>query len=210
MTTTGGGPETARRLIVWNLVTLDGYFEGSRKWALDWHKRVLGEEFDRLSLDQAASADTLLFGRVTYEGMAAYWNTAEGPVADFMNSVSKVVFSRTLSDVTWRNTRLVKDDAEAEVRRLKRLPGQDMLVFGSAQLCSMLLDRSLVDEVRLGVVPVVLGAGTPMFKPRSVPLAMDLLEARTLESGCVILSYRPRARTDAVNAGNGTAANEGG
>lgn len=206
MTTPGGGPETKRRLIVWNLVTLDGFFEGPRKWSLDWHDYVWGEELERFSLDQAASADMLLFGRVTYEGMAAYWTTAEGAVADFMNSVSKVVFSGTLDDVAWHNTRLVREDAEAEVRRLKREPGKDILVFGSAELCSMLLERGLVDELRLGVVPVVLGGGTPLFKPNPEELRMDLLEARPLTTGCVILRYRPQALTAGPVTGSAAAA----
>jgi dihydrofolate reductase len=85
-----------RRLIMWNLVTLEGYFEGPKKWDLDWHEYVWGDELEQLSLEQRKSADALLFGRVTYEGMASYWPTATGEVAEFMNRVPKVVFSRTL------------------------------------------------------------------------------------------------------------------
>ena len=85
-----------RKLIMWNLITLDGYFEGAKNWDLPWHEQVWGEELERFSLEQLESADMLLFGRVTYEGMAAYWQTAQGKIADYMNSLPKVVCSRTL------------------------------------------------------------------------------------------------------------------
>lgn len=108
------------RLIMWNLMTLDGFFEGPRSWDLDWHQLVWGEELERLSIEQLQSADALLFGRVTYEGMAAHWKTATGEVADYMNRLPKLVFSRTLAQADWNNTRRVKDKAVAEVADLKR------------------------------------------------------------------------------------------
>lgn len=180
-----------RRLIVWNLITLDGFFEGPKSWDLDWHEYVWGEELEQFSLEQAASADMLLFGRVTYQGMAAYWQSAQGEIADFMNCVPKVVFSRTLGRAEWNNTRLVKERAEEEVARLKQQPGKDMLVFGSADLCAMLLRHGLVDEYRLGVTPIVLGSGNPLFKASPDRIKMKLVDTRPLKSGCVIISYRP-------------------
>jgi dihydrofolate reductase len=104
-----------RKLIMWNLLTLDGFFEGVGSWTLDWHQYGWGDELERFSLEQLRSADMLLFGRVTYEGMAAYWQTAQGEVANFMNSLPKVVFSRTLDRAEWKNTKLVKGDAASEV-----------------------------------------------------------------------------------------------
>jgi dihydrofolate reductase len=192
----------ARKLITWDLVTLDGYFEGPEKWSLDWHDLVWGDELETFSLEQAEAADTLLFGRVTYQGMAAYWRSADGAVADFMNGVTKVVFSGTLEEASWENTRLVSSDAAEEVARMKREPGRDILVFGSAELASSLLDRGLVDELRIGVVPLVLGQGTPFFKARETRLHMEHVGTRPLESGCVILSYRPIKQPRAVH-GNG-------
>src|SRR6266516_3677016 len=109
-----------------NLVTLDGFFEGARKWDLDWLEYVWGPELEQLSLEQGKTADALLFGRVTYEGMAAYWTTAEGTVADYMNSVPKIVFSRTLAKADWNNTRLVREDAEGEIAKLKNASGQNL------------------------------------------------------------------------------------
>ena len=96
-----------RKLIMWNLVTLDGFFEGAKPWDLDWHNEVWGEELEQFSLEQAQTAYTLLFGRLTYQGMAAYWTNATGDIADFMNSVTKVVASRTLAQAEWNNTRLI-------------------------------------------------------------------------------------------------------
>jgi dihydrofolate reductase len=176
---------------MWNMVTLDGFFEGPKPWEIDWHELGWGEELEQMSIEQIGSADLLVFGRRTYQGMAEYWPTATEQVADIMNSISKVVFSGTLDKADWNNTRLVKSKAEEEVARLKQQPGKDMLIFGSADLSATLMRRGLIDEFRLGVVPVVLGGGNPLFKPAPGRLPMKLLEARPLKSGCVILRYEP-------------------
>lgn len=183
-----------RKLIVWNLVTLDGFFEGQKKWEIDWHEYGWGDELEHLSIEQSRSADTLLFGRVTYQGMAAYWPSAKGEVADFMNTVPKVVFSRTLEKAEWNNTKLVRENAEQEVAKLKQQPGKNLFIFGSADLCSTLVGTTLIDEYRLGLTPIVLGAGSPLFKPSSSKMRLELLEARPLKSGCVILRYRPEGK----------------
>ena len=185
-----------RKLIMWNLFTLDGFFEGSKPWELDWHNYVWGEEQERFSLDQLHSVGMLLFGRLTYQGMADYWTTATGEntdVADLMNSLPKVVFSRTLDKADWNNTRLVKTNAEMEVTALKQQSGKDLYIFGSAQLSAGLMQRGLIDEYRLALTPVILGGGSPLFKPSSERVGMKLLEARPLKSGCVILRYQPEA-----------------
>ncbi len=136
----------------------------------------------------------LLFGRVTYQGMAQYWSSAEGEIADFMNNVPKVVFSRTLEKADWKNTQLVKENAEEEVARLKQQPGKDLFIFGSAALSASLMQRGLIDEYRLGLTPVVLGGGNPLFKSSPDRVRMRLLEVRPLKSGCVILRYEPETR----------------
>lgn len=176
-----------RRLIMWNMITLDGCFEGARKWDLDFHEYVWGEELQQFSLEQLDTADALLFGRVTYEGMAAHWTKATGAIADFMNAVPKVVFSRTLATADWNNTTLVRNDAAAEVRKLKEAGGRNLYVFGSADLSATLMQHDLYDEYRLCVVPVVLGAGAPLFKPGIDRKRMTLRESRQLKSGGVIL-----------------------
>ena len=178
-----------RKVIVWNMVTLDGYFEGPKAWEIDWHEYVWGEELERFSLDQAQEVGTLFFGRKTYEGMAGYWSTATGEIAEFMNSIAKVVFSNTLETTGWSNTRLVKGSAEEEVARLKQEPGKDLFIFGSANLTGSLTKHGLIDEYRIGLNPLVLGGGTPMFKPSDERMRLKLLEARPMQSGVVLLRY---------------------
>jgi dihydrofolate reductase len=178
-----------RNVIVWNMVTLDGYCEGPKPWEIDWHEYVWGDELERFVLDQAQEVGTLLFGRKTYEGMAGYWSTATGEVAAFMNSIPKVVFSNTLEAAGWSNTRLVKGSAAEEVARLKQEPGKDLFIFGSATLIGSLTQQALIDEYRIGLNPLVLGGGTPMFKPSGERMRLQLLEARPMQSGVVLLRY---------------------
>jgi dihydrofolate reductase len=176
---------------MWNLLTLDGFFEGPKSWDLDFHQYVWGEELKRLSLEQLRSANALLFGRVTYEGMAKYWQVAKGEDADFMNSLPKVVFSRTLERADWANTKLVKGNLVGEIQELKRQGQGNIFVFGSADLSAGLEVQGLFDEYRLALVPVLLGRGKPLFGPGLSRLRLKLLEARSLSSGCVILRYEP-------------------
>ncbi|HYS73570.1 MAG TPA: dihydrofolate reductase family protein [Thermoplasmata archaeon] len=178
-----------RKLIMWNLVTLDGFFEGRKSWDIDWHNSVWGEELERFSTEQSKSIGMLLFGRVTYEGMASFWSKEKGEIADFMNTVSKVVFSRTLKDAAWNNSRLVKGNAEEEVAKLKKQPGKDLFIFGSANLSATLMQKGLIDEYRLCLAPVVLGGGNPLFKESAERLNLKLVESRPLKSGGVILYY---------------------
>jgi dihydrofolate reductase len=179
------------RLILWNAVSLDGFFEGEKSWDLAFHRHIWGEELERFSVEQLRSADRLLFGRVTYEGMAAYWKTATGEVADFMNRLPKVVFSRTLRQADWENTKLAKGDLVAEVRELKRHGDGNTFVFGSGNLSASLVEHGLFDEYRLAVAPVLLGRGRPLFGPVEKQLPLKLLEARTWSNGGVILRYEP-------------------
>lgn len=187
-----------RKLIMWNMVTLDGFFEGARPWDIGFHDAGWGEELQRFSNEQMSAADLLLFGRVTYEGMAKYWPGATGETADRMNGIAKVVFSRTLASAEWASSRLVSTDAAEEVARLKREPGKDILVFGSAELCDALTRAGLIDEYRLGLNPIVLGEGNPLFKRLPGGLKLRLLEARPLETGCVLLFYAPEPGASAA------------
>jgi dihydrofolate reductase len=171
------------------MMTLDGYFEGRKPWDLGFHESVWGDELEAFSLEQGKEIGTLLFGRRTYQGMAEYWTAATGAIADMMNSVEKAVATRTLDEATWNNTRLLNGDAVEAVRRLKAEDGKDIYVFGSAELLASLLAAGLVDEYRLCLVPVVLGGGNPLFKPRDQQAKMRLESARPLKTGGTILSY---------------------
>jgi dihydrofolate reductase len=178
-----------RKVIAWNVMTLDGYFEGDEPWQLDFHELIWGDELERFSLDQADDMDVLIFGRKTYEGMAAHWTTTTGAVADFMNAVDKRVASRTLKTLEWANAHLIEGDVVEAVRALKQGDGRSIYVFGSADLLDTLLANALVDEYRICVAPIVRGSGTPLFKPGTAIRAMALLEARPLKIGGVILRY---------------------
>jgi dihydrofolate reductase len=182
-----------RKLFSFNLVTLDGFFEGPDQ-DISWHN--VDNEFNEFAIQQASTLDTILFGRVTYELMASYWPTpaaqADDPiVAELMNRLPKIVFSRTPQKVEWHNTRLVKDGVAEEITKLKQQPGQDLAVFGSANLLSTLVQMDLVDEHRIMVNPVVLGSGTPLFQGIKDKLLLKLRETRTFRSGNVLLYYQP-------------------
>jgi dihydrofolate reductase len=178
-----------RRLIMWTLVTLDGFFEGASPWDLEFHQEVWGEELEEISLEQLRSADALVFGRTTYEGMAAHWSAADGAIAELMNRLPKLVCSRTLQRADWRNSTLVRD-AATEIPELKTRGDGNLFVFGSGKLSQTLLRQGLFDEYRIGLAPVRIGRGTPLFAEEA-PEKLVLLEARALSTGCVFLRYRP-------------------
>src|SRR5574341_1504287 len=182
-----------RKLFSFNMVTLDGLFEGPNQ-DIGWHH--VDEEFNQFAIEQTSSVDTILFGRVTYEGMASYWPTSEAitsdpDIADLMNSLPKIVFSRTLQKAEWNNTRLIKDHISEEITKLKQQPGKDLAIFGSANLLSSLVQMDLVDEHRIMVNPVVLGSGTPLFQGVNEPIELKLLKTKTFASGNVLLYYQP-------------------
>ena len=182
-----------RKVILFNLVSLDGYFEGENH-GLDWHN--VDEEFNEFSHAQLDSAGMLLFGRGTYLLMAGFWPNAaaagDDPVtAAAMNRLPKIVFSRTLTNVNWENTRLVRENIVEEIRRLKAEPGKDLFIFGSSNLSLTLIQHSLIDEFRILVNPIVLGSGTTLFDGIQDRLKLHLLKTQTFRSGNVLLVYEP-------------------
>ncbi|MGH6713806.1 MAG: dihydrofolate reductase family protein [Bradyrhizobium sp.] len=179
------------KLIMWNLMTLDGFVEGPNR-DISWHSDVWGEELEQLSIEQLNAAGGLLFGRVTYELMANHWPSATGAVADFMNAAPKYVFSRTPRQSGWNNTRMFADDVAETVTRLKRDTRKDILLFGSADLASHLIAHGLIDEFRIALNPIILGGGTPLFKPGE-QARLKLLDSRPMSTGIVILRYTPSA-----------------
>ncbi|MGE5225107.1 MAG: dihydrofolate reductase family protein [Omnitrophica WOR_2 bacterium] len=177
-----------RKLILFNMVTLDGFIAGP-DGDIGWHN--VGEEFNEYAIKQLDEAGGLLFGRVTYDLMTTYWPTQEAirndpEVANRMNQLPKVVFSRKMEKAGWQNTRLVKVNPADEVKKLKQQPGQDLFLFGSANLAAPLIQNDLIDEFRLMVNPVVLGSGIPEFQQ---PLQLKLLRTRPFQNGNVLLVY---------------------
>ena len=176
-----------RKVFLFNMVTLDGFFGGPNH-EIDWHN--VDEEFNEFAIAQLNEVDTLLFGRVTYQLMASYWPTQfaienDTVVAEKMNDVPKVVFSRTLENVEWNNSRLVKENAAEEITRLKQQPGKDLSIFGSANLAASFIPAGVIDEFRIMVNPVVLGDGNRLFKDHK--LNLSLLNAKTFHNGNVLL-----------------------
>jgi dihydrofolate reductase len=183
------------RLVVFNLVSADGFFvdaEGDMSWA---HNQASDPEWDGFVKGNARDGSTLVFGRKTWEMMAAWWPTPEARrsdpvVAERMNAMKKVVFSRTLRKADWSNTVLVKTDPAAEVRRLKAA-GEDMAVMGSGSIVSLLARDGLIDELQLVVVPLVVGSGRTLFERLGRRLALRLTGARAFMNGNVLLTYEP-------------------
>ena len=179
------------KLIVWNLVTLDGYFEGEKPWDIDFHHDAWSDELNVLSTKVGTEAQLLVFGRVTYEGMKAYWTTTEEETETktYMNGLPKLVASRTLTSSDWNNTRMTADPV-AEISRLRKQEGKNIYIFGSALLADALMKAGQVDELMLGIAPVRLGKGNPFFKQGNRE-KLTLIEARPLKSGTVIVRYAP-------------------
>ena len=185
------------------MVSLDGYFEGPNH-DLSWHN--VDKEFNAFAVDNLNESGVLLFGRRTYELMAGFWRTHEARsddkddalVTEAMNTMPKVVFSKTLKSVKqgakWKNITLVNDNIAEEITRLKQKPGKDIMVLGSSNLCVSLLELGLLDEMRIMVNPVVIGNGTPLFDGVIDKFRFRLLKTRTFKSGNILLYYQPSAK----------------
>jgi dihydrofolate reductase len=189
-----------RKLTVFNSISLDGYFTG-RNGDLSWaHRQSQNDkEFQEFVAGNASGGDSeLLFGRVTYEMMIAYWPTPAAKqndpvVAEGMNRRRKIVFSRTLDEAEWENTRVVKSDPAAEVKRMKSGDGPALVLLGSGTIVSLLTQHNLVDEYQFIVVPVVLGGGRTMFEGVRDELPMRLASSRAFKNGNVFLRYETTA-----------------
>src|SRR5882724_9690766 len=185
-----------RKVIVFNHVTLDGFFtdkHGDMSWA---HKQ--DPEWNALVAQNASGGGQLLFGRITYDLMASYWPTPAAmqnnpAVAAGINKVPKVVFSRTLDKASWNNTKRVKGDPAQEVRKMKAAPGEDMVILGSGSIVSQLAQAGLIDEYQIVVSPIVLGEGKTMFDGIQKKLPLTLAKSRTFGNGNVLLCYKPAA-----------------
>lgn len=195
-----------RRIVVFQWLTADGYFagpDGNLSWV------VPDEEQARAAADGIAGFDTVLFGRRTYELFEGFWrhaidddsSTVPDPhrpgrrsrdhrvIAVALNEMTKLVFSRTLTDVTWSNARLLHELDPREIETMKKQPGKDIIVFGSGSLVSQLTQHGLIDEYEFVVCPILLGSGRPLLSGVSRRLKLDLREARRYQSGDVMLRY---------------------
>ena len=184
------------RIVVTEFVSLDGVIEdpgGSEDFKYGgWSFEISrGDEGDKFKLDETLSSDALLLGRVTYEGFAAAWPSRDGEFADKFNTMPKYVVSSTLENPEWNNSTVVKGDVAEEVGKLKQAHERDIVVHGSARLVQTLLERDLVDELRLMVYPVVLGSGKRLFGETSNKKPLRLADSKTVGDGVVILVFEP-------------------
>ena len=185
-----------RKLIATEYLTLDGVMEApGRETSLGerggWSFLFSSDEHSKFKFDELFASDALLLGRVTYEIFAATWPSTEGEFADRINSLPKYVVSTTLEKAEWNNSHLMKDAQRVveEVLRLKQQPGQNILVYGSADLVHMLRQHNLIDEYRFMVYPIILGIGKRLFKDGNNK-TLKLVKSQTFSSGVVVLIYQ--------------------
>jgi dihydrofolate reductase len=182
-----------RKIIFQNLISLDGYYEGPNK-EIDWHN--VDSEFNDFAIVFLNTIDTILFGRITYQMMAKYWTSPDAlkddpVVAERMNNLSKIVFSKSLKNAEWNNTRLINRNLSDEINKLKKQSGKDIAIFGSSDLALSLIPHDLIDEFRIMVNPFILGNGKPLLKGLKTRLKLKLLNTKTFKSGNVLLYYEP-------------------
>jgi dihydrofolate reductase len=189
------------KIVVTEFVSLDGVIEapggGEDYRHAGWTFEIdRGEEGDKFKLDELVEAEAQLLGRVTYEGFAAAWPTMEDGAgfAEKMNSMPKYVVSSTLREASWENSTILRGDLADEVAKLHREIDGVILVAGSAQLVQGLLERDLVDELRLMVFPVLLGEGKRLFGEVTAKKPLNLVDSKTLGAGIALLTYEPAAR----------------
>ncbi len=187
-----------RKVIASEMVTLDGYFAGPNG-EIDWFS--WNEEMARYAIDLISSVDTLLFGRVTYDLMASYWPSASPPtedpiIIDKMNNLPKIVFSKTLEKVEWKNTKLNKEIFADEVLGMKRQPGKNFVIYGSGSIVTAFMNLGLIDEYNLFVNPIILGRGKPLFKDLKDIHKLKLVRTKTFSNGVVLLQYHSDTKNE--------------
>lgn len=186
-----------QKLIVFNHISMDGYFVDANR-SMQWAKPHQDAEWNDFVSENAQGNGALLFGRVTYDLMVGYWPTPMAAqhmpaVAERMNQLPKIVFSRTLSQVSWNNTKLVKGDLASEIQKLKKEPGGGLTILGSGTIVSQLAQGGLIDEFHIVVNPIVLGKGRTMFDGFTQTLNLKLAKSRAFGNGNVVLVYEPAA-----------------
>ena len=178
-----------RKVIASEFVSLDGVMEDP-----SWTFQFSSDEQQKFKFDELFASDALLMGRVTYEGFAAAWpgRTDEAGFAERMNGLPKYVVSRTLEEpLEWDNSTLIEGDVAEAVAGLKQQPGQDVLIYGSGELVSTLMQHDLIDEYRLMVFRVVVGGGKRLFEDAAETTVLKLVDTKTFDSGVVVLTYEP-------------------
>lgn len=193
-----------RKIITTTWITLDGFIAGlsaDPAEAMGWV--MVDQDMGQYEYEMVSAADTLLLGRVTYESFSGSWpqvpdnpdvSEGEREYARKLNAMRKVVFSKTLPSADWNNSTLLREIAPAEIEKMKREPGRDMLIYGSASVVRALTNHGLIDEYQLLVHPVILGAGKPLFQDITEKQDLELIKTKAFPSGVMGLYYRPRGK----------------
>ncbi len=191
-----------RKLVVIEFLSLDGVMQAPGSPDEDteggfqhggWQTAYSDEELGASAAKGMAGTGAYLFGRKTYEIMAAYWPTApeDDPFAGHLNNTDKYVASRTLQETKWQNSTLIEGDVAEEVARLKEQPGGSIAVLGSGDLVQTLVENDLVDEYNLMVSPIVLGSGKRLFRDSDQPRRLTLVDSQRTSAGTLMLRYQP-------------------
>lgn len=187
-----------RKIIVFNLITLDGYFAGL-DGNIDWH--MVDDEFNTFAVEQTSSFGAIIFGKTTYQMFESFWPKAVNDpkmskedriIAKTIDDIEKIVFSKSLQTVEWKNSRLFHAIDPEEVKKWKQESGRDMVIFGSGTIVQEMTNLKLIDEYRLLVNPIILGEGKPLFANIKEKINLNLLSTRTFQNGNVLLSYQPK------------------
>jgi dihydrofolate reductase len=194
-----------RKISVVNFVTMDGVIQSPAGPNEDpsggfehggWVHPYVGKEWGDAAGEGMAGTDALLFGRKTYQKMEAHWPNEpdSDPVASMMNRSMKYVVSRTLDEVTWQNSAIIKGDVVERITALKNGPGKSMTVLGSGELIQTLMEHDLIDEYTLLLCPLVLGKGKRLFKDGAPRTPLELVDSKPTDTGAIILTYRPESK----------------
>ena len=180
-----------RKVIVVELLSLDGVMESPEEWAFSYSN----DEMEEANASGMAAADAMLLGRVTYQEFASYWpyqNSADQPFTDYLNNTPKYVVSTTLEGpLEWQNSTLIKGNVAEAITKLKRQPGKDIGIVGSGTLVRSLLRQDLLDELRLMVHPIVMGSGERLFEDGGDQKMLELVDSKTFGTGVLYLTYQP-------------------
>ncbi len=182
-----------RTLTSFMFITLNGFYKGEND-DISWHRH--GGEESEYSEEMLESDNILLFGRKTYENMVSFWPTQTAKemfpkVAEGMNSAEKIVFSNSLNNATWKNTKIVSGDIVSQITKLKQSKGKDMAILGSGTIVSLFAGHRLIDEYQIMIDPVVIEKGTVIFENIISAVNLKLTSFKTFKSGVVLLNYAP-------------------
>ncbi|MFF2089541.1 dihydrofolate reductase family protein [Paenibacillus sp. NPDC058174] len=187
-----------RKLVLFLHASLDGFVEGPNG-AMDIGWVSYDADLEKHAKEILSTADTVIWGRGTYQMMHSYWPSVpsnpsasqhERDHAEWIEKTAKLVFSTTLDQVEWNNSRLVKENVEEEINKLKQQPGKDMVILGSPRFAHQLMQLDLIDEYKITVSPVLIGKGLPLFQGIKEKVNLKLIENKTFDSGAIALAYQ--------------------